>query len=253
MTVPAPTDTRSPQLQVVTWDDFTGIFREAHKQGEHVATVGPTGSGKSVLNLSLCQIIGSRMGTDRRPARVVVLGTKPRDDTLTSLGWPIIKKWPPAYGQEHCIVWPRKGHASMSMEHQRRIFLPLLNVIHGEGNQTVCIDEAATFERGLPHGMGLSGLMEDYWTNARSSRVSLVGGTQRPRHVTLSMWTEPSWLVIFPPEDLDDLKRVADLSGCKEMVLEVVPQLGPFECLVIRRQRQRGQTGKTLYVTKVGT
>lgn len=247
------TDVQSTRVRVLTWDDFSEMFRDAHRPGEHVATVGPTGSGKSVLNLSLCEIIGSRKGTDRRPARVVVLGTKPRDDTLSSLGWPIIKKWPPAYGQEHCIVWPRKDKSSMTMAQQRRTFLPLLNTIHGEGNQTVCIDEAATFERALPHGMGLSGLMEDYWTNARSSRVALVAGTQRPRHVARSMWSEPSWLVIFPPEDLEDLKRVADLSGCRDMVLEIVPQLGPYECLVIQRQRRHGQTGKTLYVTKVGT
>lgn len=235
-------------VQVLEWDRFTEMFRDAHRQGEHVAIVGQTGSGKSVLGLSLCKVIGSRMGKDRRPSRVVVLGTKPRDDTLKALGWPVIKKWPPAYGQEHCIVWPRRGRPSMTMDQQRRVFAPLLNIIHGEGGQTVYIDEAATFERPLPHGMGMSGLMEDYWSNARSSKLTLVGGTQRPRNVTRLMWSEPSWLFIFAPDDEDDLKRVAELSGARDAVMEAADRLGPYEFLCVRRQRSHP---KSLYVSKV--
>src|SRR2546423_7655276 len=89
---------------VVRWEKFAPVFAKAHTQGEHVAIVGQTGSGKSVLGLSLCKIIAKRRGRDGRPARVVVLATKPRDDTITSLGWPTVKKWPPSYGQEHCVV-----------------------------------------------------------------------------------------------------------------------------------------------------
>lgn len=243
----------SARVHVLTWERFTEMFRTAHKQGEHVATVGPTGSGKSVFNFALCQIIGSRMGKDRRPSRVVIFGTKPRDDTLSALGWPIIKKWPPAYGQEHCIVWPRGGSLDDEAARHRRVFRPLLNVVYREGGQTVCIDEAGYFEDSPPDGLGLRGIMTKIWTNARANKLTMIAGTQRPRHVTVSMWTEPSWIVIFAPDDLEDLKRVAELSGCKDAVLEIVPKLGAHECLVIRRQRGRGQAGKTLYVTKVGT
>jgi len=236
-------------LTVLEWDRFAEVFRSEHKQGEHVAIVGPTGSGKSVLGLSLCKVIGGRPGKDRRPSRVIVLGTKPRDDTLSSLGWPVIKKWPPAYGQEHCVIWPRRGRAQLTKEQERRTFGPLLDVIHQEGGQTVCIDEASTFERPLPHGLGLSGKIEDYWTTARSSKVTLIAGTQRPRHVSRSMWSEPSWLMIFAPDDEDDLRRVAELSGVKDDVLTITEKLGAHEFLCVRRQRTHGT--KTLYVSKV--
>jgi hypothetical protein len=235
------------------WEEFAELFRTAHRQGEHVAIVGQTGSGKSVLALSLCKIIGSRPGRDRRPARVVILGTKPRDETLSSLGWPVIKKWPPAYGQEHCIVWPRGGSASKETANQRAVFRPLLDIIYQEGGQTVEIDEAAYFEEPPPDGLGLRGIMVKIWTNARSNKLTLVACTQRPRHVTLSMWTEPSWIFIFAPDDLDDLKRVAELSGARDAVLELASQLGPHEFICVRRQRGRGQTGKAIYVSKVGT
>lgn len=242
------TDTGSGRINVLPWDRFAEMFRTEHKQGEHVSLVGQTGSGKSVLGLSLCKIIGSRPGKDRRPARVVILGTKPRDDTLSSLGWPVIKKWPPAYGQEHCIVWPRGGDPDTETARQRRVFRPLLNTIYQEGGQTVCIDEAFYFEDSPPDGLGMRGIMTKFWTNARSNKLTLVAATQRPRHVTVSMWTEPSWLFIFTPDDLDDLKRVAELSGAKEAVLEAAERLGAHEFLCVRRQRSHP---KTLYVSKV--
>lgn len=243
--------TESPETAgatVLEWERFAALFQSAHKQGEHIAIVGQTGSGKSVLGLSLCKVIGSRMGKDRRPARVVILGTKPRDDTLSGLGWPIIKKWPPAYGQEHCIVWPRGGDIDRIPARQRAIFLPLMNRIYQEGGQTVCIDEAGYFEEPQPHGLGLKTVMGQYWTNARANKLTLVAGTQRPRNVNRSMWSEPSWIFVFTPDDEDDLKRVAELSGAKESVMTIADQLGPYEFLCIRRQRSHA---KVLYVSKV--
>lgn len=53
------------------------------------------------------------------------------------------------------------------------------------------------------------------------------------------MWSEPYWLLIFRPEDEDDLKRVAQLSGSKQLVLETVPTLGPHEFLLLRRRPER--------------
>lgn len=249
MTSPDRTPATPGGVTVIEWDHFAPLFKNAHKQGEHVAVVGQTGSGKSVLLLSLAKLIGSRPGKDRRPSRVVVLGTKPRDDTLSSLGWPVITKWPPAYGQEHCIVWPRGGGASTMAPRQRRVFAPLLDRIYQEGGQTVVIDEAAYFEIGLPEGLGLSATMGQFWSAGRSNKLTLLGATQRPRNVTRLMWSEPSWVFVFPPDDADDLKRVAELSGAKDRVLEVVDHLGGFEFLCIRRQRSNRQ--KTLYVSKV--
>lgn len=224
------------------------MFSRAHKQGEHVSIVGQTGSGKSVLGLSLCRIIAARKGKDGRPARVIVLATKPRDDTVTALGWPIIKKWPPAYGQEHCVIWPKGGDPDTVAQRQRRIFRPLMNAIYHEGGQTVYIDEASYFERPLPDGLALASTMEQYWTSARSLKITLIAGTQRPRHVSRSTWSEPSWVFIFAPDDEDDLRRVAEMSGSREQVLDIAEKLGPHEFLCVRRQRG---SDKRLYVSKV--
>lgn len=237
-----------PELDVLHWPDFQRLFFLKHRAGEHVAIVGPTGAGKSVLGLGLCKLLAKRKTSDGRPASVLVLATKPRDKTVSALGWPVLKSWPPSYGQEHAIVWPRGGKASGIAERQRRVFGPLLDEIYQEGGHTVYIDEAAYFERPLPSGLGLAPTLEQFWTSARALGVTLVAGTQRPRLVSRSMWSEPSWLFIFPPEDLDDLKRVAELSGRRLDVLAIADRLGSFEFLVVRRQRNGA---RALYVSRV--
>lgn len=234
--------------QVLAWERFQAVFAREHRQGEHVAIVGKTGSGKSVLELELAKIIARRRTRSGRPSSVTVLATKPRDDTVTALGWPVLKKWPPAYGEEANIVWPKARTASTAARDQRRVLGPLLDEIYQEGGQTVCIDEAAYFERPLPKGLGLGATMEQYWSSARSLKLTLVAATQRPRKVSVSMWSEPTWLFVFYVKDRDDLKRVADLSGMREEVTELVPRLGGFEFLCIRRHAD-GREG--LYVSRV--
>ena len=234
--------------RVLVWDRFAEVFARAHKQGEHVSIVGRTGSGTSVLELELARILAGRKTRGGRPASVTILATKPRDDTLAGLGWPVLKTWPPSYGQEHNIVWPKASKPSTAAREQRAVFGPLLDTIYHEGGQTVCIDEAAYFERPLPQGLGLSGTMEQYWSSARALKLTLIAATQRPRKVSVSMWSEPSWLFCFYVKDREDLKRVADLSGVREEVLELVPRLGGFEFLCIRRQADGTEA---LYVSRV--
>lgn len=237
--------------EVLAWPVFQDRFRRAHKQGEHVGIVGVNGSGKSVLGLELCKIIGARRTRTGRPASVTVLAVKPRDKTLSDLaaeGWPVVKKWPPSYGEERNIVWPKAKTPSTAAREQRAVFRPLLDAIYGEGGQTVYIDEAAYFERALPSGLGLHGTMEQYWSSARSLNLTLIAGTQRPRNVTRSMWSEPAWLFIFSLHDREDLKRVAELSGRRDEVLEVAGLLGGFEFLCVRRQ---ANGTRELYVSRV--
>lgn len=244
-----PSDYIEPPV-VLPWDQFEEMFARSHKQGEHVAIVGPNGSGKTLLGLKLCKIIGARTAKNGRPSSVCVLQYKPRDDTLKEIAdWPIIKKWPPKYGEEHCVIWPKTPSASGAAQLHRAVFAPVLDRIYAEGGQTVYIPEAAYFERAQPAGLGLGGTMEQFWGTARSLKLTVISDTQRPRHVTILMWTEPAWLFIYRLDHRQDIKQVAELSGYSDEVWTIVPQLGEHEFLCIRRQRHAGE--RELYVSRV--
>lgn len=226
----------------VPWGQVRDYFAREHQLGQHVAIEGPNGSGKSVLALELLQARGKRTTVNRRPVSITVMGVKPRDRTLSALPWRRMRDlsdWPPPYGDEQVVLWPTYGDPATVAGRQRQVFQAALREIMQTGNQIVYIDEVAYFEEQPPNGLGLSALLTQFWYMSRSNGVSLVGATQRPTRVSRSMWSEPYWLYIFRPEDEDDLKRIAELSGSKQMVLDVVPTLDTHEFLMLRRRPER--------------
>lgn len=244
---PSSADELRP-VERLGWEEFRLLFRKLHKQGEHVAIVGPNGSGKSILGLELCKLRALRRTTNKRPASVVVLATKHRDSTLDNLGWPILAEWPPSYHEPNVIVWPRPREIEARAKIQRRVMKHVLDQIEDEGGHTVYIDEAAYFETDLPKGLGLSTTMDTLWRESRSNGITLIATTQRPRHVSVSMWSEPAWLIAFRVDDVNDLKRVAEISGERQAMLAEVDTLGGHEFICVHRPRA-GE--RTMYRCKV--
>lgn len=227
------------------WRDVLTYFAAEHKQGEHVSAEGPTGSGKTTLMLELLIARGTRKARNGRPTSITILESKRRDPTMSNLlglGWHRISRldeWPPAYGEEHVVVWPPSGDLRTRAERMRPFFETILAEIDESGSQIVYVDELATFSMPKPDGFGFRGYFNTYWKESRSNGVSLFAGTQRPVDVPRPMWSEPYWLFLFRPEDEDDLKRVAELSGSKQLVLEVLPQLDHHQFLMLRRRPER--------------
>ena len=205
-----------------------------------MSIVGPTGSGKSVLGVCLVQLLGAKPARDRRPARVTVFATKPRDRTVAALKWKVIRsarEWPPGYGDEHVVVWPRVADPQHAAIRKRATFEPIMRAIYQEGGQTLYVDEAAYFEERPPSGLGLAPLMSEYWTSARSLDLTLIAGTQRPRNVSRAMWSEPTWLFVFRVHDLDDLRRVGEIAGDRDELEAAVRHLGGHEFICVYRPR----------------
>ncbi len=229
----------------VPWEQVRTYFAKTHKLGEHVSIEGPTGSGKSFLALLLLEARGQRTTVNKRPVHITICCDKPRDRTIQILiaqGWPRIRDlngWPPGYGEEQVVLWPTYGDPSTAASRQRAVFEPALREMFSSGNQIIYIDEAEYFSNPAPDGLGLRGLLGQFWGKSRAAGVTLMAATQRPVDVPRKMWSEPYWLFLFRPEDEEDLKRVAQLSGRKQLVMEVLPTLGNHEFLMLRRRPEQ--------------
>lgn len=192
------------------WDEFLAEFEEqwpanTRGQAEHVTLVGPTKQGKTTLALVLV-----KERARLRDAHVVILATKPKDPTLSALGWPIIRDWPPSYGQKQVIFWPRFSRdVRRAAILQRHAFDPVLADIFHDGKRVVVVDEAFY----MTDVLGLEATMKQFWSQGRSNDLIVVAGTQRPRNVPREMFSECSHFFAFRTADEDELRRVGEIGG----------------------------------------
>lgn len=199
-------------------------------QAEHMAVLGPTGSGKSLFAGTL---LSER--TKRSGAHCVMLATKPADSTLKKLGWPIKRTWPPDYGENQVIYWPPAGRPGDGPGKQRAAIKKFLDELwRPDANIIVGFDEIAYIEDDL----GLRRMVNRYWREARALGITILATTQRPKNVSRHMHAEPVWSVAFRPDDEDDANRVAEIIGGRKTYRDVLMGLDRYEFLVIHRRNR---------------
>src|ERR1700739_4441176 len=95
----------------VPWSELAQEFAEtwgradpSNPQPEHVEVLGINGSGKT---LWVCKAVQERMIVRHTP--VVFLQSKPADDTVMKLGWPIITNGDVSKVRKErwCVYWPQ--------------------------------------------------------------------------------------------------------------------------------------------------
>lgn len=201
---------------VASWRKFSRSFR--WNPGEHVTTIGHTGSGKSHLLRALL--------AQRR--YVVVLGTKPKDPTLdgfVSDGFTRISRWPPPGDVSRVLLWPRIRERA-DLAGLGPTFRNALDDIFIEGSWTVYVDELHYAESRL----GLGDQLTDLWEQGRSLGVSVVAATQRPANVSLLAYSQATHVFLYRSTDDRDLSRLAELGGGhdKRELRDVVRHLPRF-------------------------
>jgi len=87
------------QFNVLSYSQWLASLRAEWRQGEHVALLGPTGSGKTYTARDVCAIRDY----------VVVLAVKPQDDTLDLFSskeprYKRMQKWPPAWNVNRVVM-----------------------------------------------------------------------------------------------------------------------------------------------------
>lgn len=202
------------------WSELAQEFAETwgradtnDPQPEHVEVIGINGSGKT---LWVCKAVQERMIVRRTP--VVFLQSKPADDTVMRLGWPVIADGnvQKVRRERWSIYWPQTNATGRARKlYQADKFRDLLNALwRPQSNIIVVYDDFGYIQELVTSdGEPLAPIVQMYLREGRSSGITNVLVKQRPQGARREMHSETQWTVAFAPKDEDDEERFAQLFG----------------------------------------
>jgi hypothetical protein len=213
----------------VRWDKFMREWK--WKQGEHLTTIGPTGSGKTVLNRQLL----------RRRDFVVVLGIKQRDPELygpfQAEGYELVRKFdpePPDDVDSHRVLFvpQTEKHGTEGRSAKAKAFRQALNDIYDVGRWTVYSDDVQY----MADQLRLSPELEELWMLGRSEGVTVVASSQEPVDIPVMAYGMATHLFLFANRDLYRAKRMAELAGVnREIAQQTILELPKHEFLYVNK------------------
>jgi hypothetical protein len=192
-------------VTVVVDEDRARALPYPWHQGEHMAVVGQTGSGKSTLSSFLLPFRGTSLIFRSKPDDVKYLSDVRVKKALPTMDSPLV---------DRIELEPR-------YEEQGREFSIALDRIWKHGAWTWYGDEVWYLEE-----LGLRPWMERLITQGRSKGITCVLGMQRPSRVSRFVLTEPRHVISFTLEG-KDAKSLGE--GTTDRMEEVVTNLGEFE------------------------
>lgn len=201
-------------------------MRTNWEQGQHVAIMGRTGRGKTMLarDLLTCRTY------------VCALAIKRDDDTLSTFpaaGYKMMvnKKWPPPYGTNRVLYWARPKNLS-DTAHPRAQIQTILDDVYQHGGWTVLYDDIAHIAKGLGFAKTISVL----FNQARSSHSSQVAAMTQPSSVTQAIpsevWRQVRFHLVFYYRVGRDLDVISDITGYKPtQIKRWMSMLRPYDFL----------------------
>lgn len=204
MTVAVP---QSSSVESVPWADFLRDFE--WWQGEHMALIGPTKSGKTTLGRELM----AKARKDHTHPWQVVVATKKRDELLNTFksdGFVRMEKWnvPDAELYPKVMLAPKLPSASQKGE-QRREIESALTGIYNQGGWLVLLDETKHIAKYL----SLESEIELLLHQGRSEGVTVISAVQRPRHVPLMVYDQADHIFMWESRDHRIRERLSEIGG----------------------------------------
>jgi|SRR5215469_1103278 len=219
-------------IEKLPWSELAAEFAEtwgradpSDPQPEHVEVIGINGSGKT---LWVCKAVQERMIVRHTPC--VILQSKPADDTVMRLGWPIITDGnvQKVTKERWSIYWPQTNATGQARKlYQADQFRKLLDYLWRPNSNIIVVYDDLGYIQGLTSsdGQRLDSIIEMYLREGRSSGITNVLIKQRPQGARREMHSETQWTVAFAPKDDDDKERFAQLFGNRKAYMPVFDQM----------------------------
>lgn len=206
------------------------------RQGEHLTTIGPTGSGKTVLNRRLL----------RRRTLTVVLGVKNKDPELyapfQAEGYELVHTFepvPPDHVEQARILFvPRTTlHGVEARAQKTKAFRVVLNEVYDVGYWCVYADDVQY----MADQLKLSAEFEELWMLGRSEKVTFAASSQEPVNIPVMAYGMSTHLFLFSNPDTYRARRMAELTGAvdREIAEKTILSLPEHEFLYINRRTRK--------------
>jgi hypothetical protein len=175
-------------------------------QGEHVAIIGLTGTGKTTVASEILDIRGY----------VCAIAVKRKDDTLERFreqGYRVIRKWPPDYNFTHVVYWVKPESLSDDMGKQRADLHAALNRMYMSGGWSIFLDDVGYMSGMLQLHKDIGMLL----SLGRSCNITVVAAMTRPVSVVARIPKETlnqcRHVIIFRYTNEDEIKATAVIAG----------------------------------------
>jgi hypothetical protein len=212
--------------------------------GEHLTTIGVTGSGKTVLNRHLL----------RRRAFVCLMGVKNHDPELYGPfereGYELVHSFDPVVPedtkQRKVLYVPLSAkYGTEGRAEKGRKFRGVLNEIYDVGHWCAAADDVQYMVDKLKVGPEL----EELWMLGRSEGVTVAASSQEPVDIPVMAYGMATHLFLFGNPDVYRAKRMAELTGLARDVTEkVILGLPEHEFLYINRKTRKMLRSKVIGV-----
>ena len=196
------------EIRLKDWHE--NMQRDWH-QGEHIAVIGSTGTGKTTVAHTLLEC----------RSFVCVLAVKRYDETIdrfqkgTKYGlsqYRVIDKWPPEYSYRRVVFWPRPKDIG-ARDGQAEQFYHAINHMYISGGWCISFDDAGYITGTLGLGRALGILL----SQGRSSNISVVVTMTRPTSMVAQVPKEAlnqcRHVLIFKYTDEREMKVCSEIAG----------------------------------------
>ncbi len=225
-------------IVAMSWDEFVAWWAANWEQGQHVGIIGPTGSGKTTIEVALCQV--------RR--WVMALDPKGGDHSLAASGWARVTKWPLSLrmreqirdGEPARLIVGKVVRTRPQRQANRTLLATVVPALWEQGNWTVVVDELQLLtDRRF---FNLADDVVELLIAARNRGISVVSALQRVSvgqqtgGASSTVGDQVTWLAVAYTRDDRMVQRLAELLGRPVAeVRKVITALPPYTWVIVGR------------------